>query len=217
MSESRDAELFKGLLSDYPSVMRDPVPFKVVLLVANGVDNPRSIADALGVKPPTVIYQLRRLRKVKFVKLGAKEGKMQHYEVNWKGLSEAFSKVTGCFTSIEEMSKNSHFRTLLKEAFYAAGKFAVKCSPDARKVRLTSWRTSLEDFFGEFKVALIKSFPELKTRKSVDPESTAFIKRLEECNEKFKRYYGTKGDLFWRIALEKSGIAEKKFSTIFKG
>jgi len=216
MSESQVPELFKGLLSDYPNVMKDPVPFKVVLLIANGIDNPRSLADALDVKPPTVIYQLRRLRKVKFVKLGAKEGRIQHYKINWKELGKAFCKAAGCSEKIGEMSKNSSFRTLLKEAFYAAGRFSVKCKPNARKIRLASWQTSLADFFNEFRIALIKSFPELETHKPKDPESTMFIKLLEKCNNKFKSYYGTKGDLFWRIALEKTGVAEKKFSAMFE-
>ena len=215
MNENHVTELFKELFSDYPNVMRDPVPFKVLLLVANGIDNPRSIADFLEVKPPTVIYQLRRLRKVRLIEFGAKDGKIQHYIINWKELSEAFSRIIGRSKNMKEMSENSHFRTLLEEAFYAAGKFAVRCNLDARRIRLPGWRTSLEDFFREFEVALIKSFPELKRTKSVDPESTALIKLLRDCHREFQKYYGTKGDLFWRVAFEKVGIVEKKFSSIF--
>lgn len=215
VNKRQDEELLNGFFSDYPSVMRDPVPFKVLLLVANGINNPKNIAGALEVKPPSVIYQLHRLKHVGFVKIGEKEGKVQHYEIDWEGLGRAFSRITGCWKDADKIVENSLFRDLVKEAFNAAGKFAVKNTPESKQRRLKRWKTSLEDFFHEFKIALIKSFPEIEKDKSNDAQSAELKKLLEDCSQKFMKYYGTRGDLFWRIAFEQVGIVEKKFSSFF--
>ena len=48
------------------------------------------ISEHLGITSPSVIEQLRRLQRAGLVKLGEKEGKYQHYEVNSEGLSRLF-------------------------------------------------------------------------------------------------------------------------------
>ena len=210
--EMYPSEMFEEMLSEYPHVFDDPVPFKVLLLVANKVDNPKSIADALGIKPPSVMYQLRRLRKVALVELGEKMGKIQHYEVNWDGVGRAFLRAIGCSEYFDEVSANPYFKKVLREAFNAAGEFAVKCRDEVRRVRLKKWNTSLFSFFSEFRTALVKSFPECDKANVKDRDLKRFIVFLEKCYEKFMRFYGTKGDLFWRIAFEKGKILEAKFS-----
>jgi len=55
-----------------------------------GPKNPKRIADSLGIKPPPVIEQLRRLQKVGIVKLGQKIGRAQNYKIDWKAFLELF-------------------------------------------------------------------------------------------------------------------------------
>jgi hypothetical protein len=56
---------------------------RVFLSLVKGTRNPKAIADFLGIQPPPVIEQLKRLRKTKTVKLGEKEGKEQNYDIVW--------------------------------------------------------------------------------------------------------------------------------------
>ena len=56
---------------------------KVFLCIMKGKRNPKAMADFLGIKPPPVIQQLRRLQSLGVIELGEKEGKEQNYRVNW--------------------------------------------------------------------------------------------------------------------------------------
>lgn len=55
-------------------------------LIMIGPMTPTQIAEKLGVKPPSVIDQLVRLRRIQLVKLGKKEGKQQWYQLDWRRL-----------------------------------------------------------------------------------------------------------------------------------
>jgi len=55
-------------------------------LIMIGPMTPTQIAEKLGVKPPSVMNQLARLRRVHLVKLGRKEGKQQWYQLEWRRL-----------------------------------------------------------------------------------------------------------------------------------
>lgn len=55
---------------------------QVFFQMLRGKTNPKAIADALGVQPPPIIQQLRRLQKIGVVKLGEKDGKLQNYDVD---------------------------------------------------------------------------------------------------------------------------------------
>jgi len=45
------------------------------------------------------------------------------------------------------------------------------------------------------------------------PDLASLVNLLKGCYEEYKGYYGTRGDLFWRVALERAGIVETKFSS----
>ncbi|MGA3406488.1 MAG: winged helix-turn-helix domain-containing protein [Candidatus Bathyarchaeia archaeon] len=66
----------------------NPRTSQVLFQIIRGVDTPTNIAKELQVKPPAVIDQLYKLRKIRVVKLGDKTGKEQHYAIDWTGLAE---------------------------------------------------------------------------------------------------------------------------------
>jgi hypothetical protein len=68
--------------------LSNPGTSKVFLSLVKGITSPKAIAVFLEIKPPPVIQQLRRLQNLGLVKLGAKEGKAQNYDVNWKAFAE---------------------------------------------------------------------------------------------------------------------------------
>jgi len=216
MSKIGTNELLAGIISDFQSVIQDPIPFKVLLLLVKGVDNPKSISGGLGVKPPSVIYQLQRLKRIGLVALGEKEGKIQHYKISWDGLERTFLTVIRCSDYTNNVATNPLLQDLIKEALSAAGRYVIpKPEPNGTFRRLKEWQINLGDFFREFKIALIKSFPELKNMKYDNPDLASLANFLKGCYERYNRYYGTKGDLFWRVAFERAGIVETKFSSYF--
>jgi len=72
--------------------LSNPGSSRVFFCIITGRKNPKAIADFLGIKPPPVIEQLRRLRKIGVIQLGGKEGKIQNYEVNWNIFLSLFIK-----------------------------------------------------------------------------------------------------------------------------
>lgn len=91
--------------------------------LCSGPKNPKKIADALGIRSPPVIEQLRRLQKVGIVRLGRKIGRAQNYEVDWKAFLELFinralsQKVTDAQYSkmgIETLVDNRYFKQFVK-------------------------------------------------------------------------------------------------------
>ena len=72
--------------------LSNPGTSKVFLCLVKGETNPTSIAEELGIKPPPVIQQLRRLQKLGLVELGKKDGKAQNYNVRWKEFCDRFAK-----------------------------------------------------------------------------------------------------------------------------
>lgn len=53
-----------------------------------GVDTPTELAETLKIKPPTVMEQLGRLRRIRVVRPGEKTGREQHYVIDWHKLAE---------------------------------------------------------------------------------------------------------------------------------
>ena len=72
--------------------LSNPGTSKVFLYLVMGKTNPKAIADGLGIKPPPVIQQLRRLQNLGLVELGAKEGKIQNYKVCWQEFCDRIAK-----------------------------------------------------------------------------------------------------------------------------
>jgi DNA-binding transcriptional ArsR family regulator len=63
---------------------------KVFYSILNGSTTSKAISQELKITPPSVMEQLHRLRKVKLVKHGKKDGKYQYYEVDSEGLATLF-------------------------------------------------------------------------------------------------------------------------------
>lgn len=74
---------------------------QVFFQMLRGRTNPKAIADALGLQPPPIIQQLRRLQKIEVVRLGKKEGKLQNYDIDMDRFMELFVEL-----AIQE--KNTH-------------------------------------------------------------------------------------------------------------
>lgn len=112
-------------LDPFASVGVSSVFFKMVL----GKTNPKQIADSLETSPPTVMGHLHRLKEIG-VKLGRKEGKEQHYEIDWGRFARAFLQRSYTLSLLrssgkkeeleemkrvmEELGKSEGFRELLK-------------------------------------------------------------------------------------------------------
>ena len=72
--------------------LSNPGTSKVFLYLVMGKTSPKAIADGLGIKPPPVIQQLRRLQNLGLVELGTKVGKIQNYKVYWQEFCDRFAK-----------------------------------------------------------------------------------------------------------------------------
>ena len=199
-------ELQQAALS-LPSVMFDPVPFRVLVLVASGIDNPKRIAEMLDTKPPTVMFQLRRLRKERLLKYGEKEGKIQHYVLDLDGLARTFCKTLGW--KYEEISKNTCLKKVITEAFKACRVF-LDAPLEPAKEMLKSLSISIEDFLREFQTAVIKSFTEIEKNAKGDSDWIKFRDLIEEYYRTLANRFGTRGELQWRIALEKVEVVKKR-------
>lgn len=129
-------KLFKPLgavrrLRNMPPAKFDPLSnprtSQVLFLLVKGVDTPTSLAEILKIKPPSVMEQLARLRKISVVVPGKKTGKEQHYSVNWAELAEESVKHTlapryapGVFgprDSIPFVMRYPQFETFLRSYF----------------------------------------------------------------------------------------------------
>lgn len=72
------------------AVLRNLGTSEVFYSLLRGRSTLTEISEDLGITRPSVIEQLQRLQKAGLVKLGAKDGKYQHYEVEPEGLSNIF-------------------------------------------------------------------------------------------------------------------------------
>lgn len=70
------------------SPLRNPGTSKVFYALVGETSAPGQLAARLGVKPPAVTEQLRRLEGAGVVRRGQKQGRFQHYWVNWDALTE---------------------------------------------------------------------------------------------------------------------------------
>ena len=65
--------------------MRSPA-LAVLLEIGSGATTPKHLALSLNRSPPAIMKQLKYLRKTGWIRLGEKEGKFQHYEIDWDKL-----------------------------------------------------------------------------------------------------------------------------------
>jgi hypothetical protein len=80
---------------------------------------------------------------------------------------------------------------------------------ETAKEMLKSLNISVEDFLREFQATIIKSFTEIRKSAKGDSDWIKFRDSIEECYEALASNFGTKGELEWRIALEKAGIVKR--------
>lgn len=101
---------------------------KVLYLLLSECKTPKELADSLGIKPPPVIEQLRRLQKIGIVRRGEKKGKLQEYEINFDKFLELFieralqEKMTYPrsvhskeIATVKTLKGNRYFKKLVKE------------------------------------------------------------------------------------------------------
>lgn len=65
--------------------MKSPA-LAVLLEMASGATTPKHLSLSLDRSPPAIMKQLNYLRKTGWIRLGEKEGKFQHYEIDWDKL-----------------------------------------------------------------------------------------------------------------------------------
>ena len=75
---------------------------RVIETLLNGKTTPTTLAHEMKIRPPSAIDHLRRLQKFGLVKLGRKEGKKQHYDLDLQRLSDLFEDDIATLTSLKE-------------------------------------------------------------------------------------------------------------------
>jgi hypothetical protein len=68
---------------------------------------------------------------------------------------------------------------------------------------------SVEDFLRELQTAVIKGFTEIEKNAKGDSDWIKFRDLIEEYYKTLASSFGTRGELQWRIALEKVGIVKR--------
>ena len=148
--------------------------FELVL----GVDTPRQIADSLRETPPSVIEQLHQLQKAGFVRLGRKEGKFQHYEINWdRFMKECLDWAPHLTNAIviasterdereyakleklkKDLRKNKYFQTLFMNYFRRVAEMRQRVDVYLIDTNFDTISAAI----GVFEESLIRLFPSLK-------------------------------------------------------
>lgn len=162
--------------------LSNPGTSRVFLCIIKGKKNPKATADFLGIKPPPVIEQLRRLRSIGVVKLGEKAGKEQNYEIDWDKFLVLFieqamqkrkkTKDVLVYELPEEVEKirtlkgNKYFKQLVE--FYMN---------DMAEGKTTSWY-KISDAIANFENVLRQSSSFKRNKKFEDFEKQAFFDKM---------------------------------------
>jgi len=74
------------------SIERDAEFLRILAIIASGtgINTPKRMAEALGMRASTLMKYLGILRREGFLRYGEKSGKNQPYEIVWERLCEAF-------------------------------------------------------------------------------------------------------------------------------
>ncbi len=192
-------------IGPFASVGVSSVFFRMVL----GETTPKGIAKSLGTKPSTVVEHLHRLQEMGVVKLGEKEGKYQHYEIDWRGFARAFLRHSYTLSLLEaggpgeeleamrevakELERMEEFRELLR--LYL--RELVENMEKGRYPKRTLWGLiyGFEDS--------LELLPSLKGRLSGRGELVALLERWERCARRF-RSHGPASALKAALGLEKA-------------
>ncbi|MEM2865645.1 MAG: helix-turn-helix domain-containing protein [Candidatus Hadarchaeales archaeon] len=176
-------------IGPFASVGVSNVFFRMVL----GETTPKAIAEALGTKPSTVVEHLRRLQEMGVVRLGEKEGKYQHYEIDWGRFARAFLRHSYTLSLLqeggrteeleemkgvaEELGRMEEFRELLRLYF----RELVGNMEGGRYPRRTIWGAiyGFEDS--------LEILPSLKGRLGErGGKLAALLERWERCAREFR-------------------------------
>jgi DNA-binding transcriptional ArsR family regulator len=82
---------------------------RILVLMARGVNTPKALSEALGLKPSTLMKYLNLLRGNGLIRYGEKSGKNQPYEIVWEALSHRFIRRV---TALGTISLAVHLRDL---------------------------------------------------------------------------------------------------------
>ena len=131
--------------------LSNPGTSSVFLCLVRGITYPKAIADFLGIKPPPVIQQLRRLRKIDIVALGEKVGKEQNYDIKWQTFLGVFlenavqnrKKGKDVLIRPQEYDKNTDEINSLKQNKYFM-EFVKNYLRNVAKDDVSRWKTLRE-------------------------------------------------------------------------
>jgi DNA-binding transcriptional ArsR family regulator len=166
-----------------------PVTSQVLLQLMEDVDTPTDIAKKLRIKPPSVMEQLGRLRRIGIVRPAEKTGKHQHYAINW----DAFAIEAYYTTVIQHFSHPSATKRIRARAEGFVSRFPdfVKflrvyfgvlvpsaVSRDYRSETCSSWLTILYA-----NLEAVVDAPRIAGLVADDPSLSRFLDPLQEWVE----------------------------------
>jgi len=154
--------------------LRNPGTSKVFYTLIEGTSTPSQLAARLGIKPPAVTEQLRRLERVGVVRLDQKRGKFRQYLVDWDKVVE--TTANGVYADEKTLElreffkRNEVFRRIVVGYFRRVAHDALMtCMP-------------FEEVLDDFSADLPWSYPRLK-RGSKRREAREFLKALKRWRE----------------------------------
>jgi len=180
---------------------------KVFYKLLQGVTTPKGIAESLRITSPATIEQLRRLQKVGIVRIGAKAGKFQHYEINWSRFVETLidraPKLNAVYSTLSRLPdyparpsetrwgsilcENKYFQSLVAKCF----SYAATTPSEEEPARICD----LVEFFEE---ALMSTIPFLRKKNITDKERDELLSSLEHWNN-FVEGYNPHQEVFMKF------------------
>jgi DNA-binding Lrp family transcriptional regulator len=180
---------------------------KVFLSIILGKRNPKTIADFLGIKPPPVIEQFRRLQKMNIIELGEKDGKQQNYRIKWHEFLTIFidillkqweqekDKIEEDYPEqikkIKSLADNKYFKQVIETYLRSFTEI------DASK-----WDVTVNYLILYFEKTLIQSYHFNKKTQIKETEKKEFFKNMKLWRDKFL------STNTWRDASFNSAIEE---------
>ncbi len=152
---------------------------KVFYSILLGANSPTEISNQLGINPPGVIDHLRKLQRMGIIDIGQKDGKVQHYVIDWRRVRTQFiERAPGSLRSriiarrLGWEQKKDFERSMIEG--YLKNFVA---DPRARKETYKE-KVTVHDAMRAFENALVSVFPKINMS-TKDAELTSFLKGLE--------------------------------------